>query len=228
MKKATLVLLCMMVAACEPVAGKGASTTDRDPSGVGDASDAGDHAAASGGHGSMASSGGSDTGTDIGSEADGGNALPEDEDAALRRALLDKGVACSVVENDIPEARFRRIEDDYDRCVATCIIGAPCDSVANYYCNPGQQDSLATCIGSCSTGPADGFECADGTKIPHAFVCDITLGDCPGTDDEGKQCGTYSCDDGQVLYSDDLRCDAFPHCSDGSDELRCGLTCGGA
>jgi hypothetical protein len=171
------------------------------------------------------------SGPDAGNPAvDGGSSEPlpsPKDDPGLRKALLDKGLACNVVDQTIPGTyNLGKVQDDYDRCAVTCIVNASCDDVLNLYCE-GQEDALTACIDRCPMSPSDGFKCADGTKIPHAFVCDLIAGDCPGGDDEGKRCGTYSCDDGQVLMAEDVRCDATPDCDDGSDELRCSFTCGG-
>jgi|GEM_PF-6697185 len=227
----TLIVLCVAVAACSGnSSGKSDRATDRDPSTAGGSNDDAGGSSSGGGaqDGSVQSDGDSSANT-----SDAGNSSPAIDGGptdvpALRKALLDKAYACNVVDDVIPGTfNLGKIQDDYDVCAATCIVGASCDNVLSLYCNPGQKDMLTACIDRCPMHPANGFKCADGSKIPRAFVCDLLPGDCPGGDDEGKHCGTHSCDDGQVLKAEDVHCNAVPDCDDGSDELRCSFTCGG-
>ena len=77
------------------------------------------------------------------------------------------------------------------------------------------------CSEKCTVTPADGFKCADSSTIPHAFVCDLNK-DCPKGEDE-KNCGTFTCDDGEILASREIKCDGVIDCGDESDEPGCPL-----
>lgn len=75
---------------------------------------------------------------------------------------------------------------------------------------------------------ADEYSCAGGFQcIRRDWLCDGDM-DCPSGDDESedtcqKRCseGYFTCAD-QSCIPDHLRCNKFPECADGSDEVDCG------
>jgi hypothetical protein len=145
-----------------------------------------------------------------------------DDDATL---LADANA--HIDECGLPETeRETEIEDELDRCLARCIIDAPCDEFVAFICEESTSGSLITCGAKCFTSvPADGFDCGDGEKVAHLYLCDGDENCANAKDEEG--CDDYTCADGEVLPPPtDIECDGSEDCADGSDEAGCPDICG--
>jgi Low-density lipoprotein receptor domain class A len=148
---------------------------------------------------------------------DGGTA----SDLELERQYIDKLKACGMYEPSVDPAEYR-IRDEFDRCMGRCALAAGCPQLVSLACD--EDDSpLLTCLLACPDPPSDGFRCRDGSRIPHAALCDL-VPDCPAEEDESG-CGEFRCADGEVLPAKSARCDYFDDCEDGSDERGCTFQC---
>jgi hypothetical protein len=169
-----------------------------------------------------------DAGTIPGSDDDAGSTdTPSLTDMALERMVRDKLNTCGVIDRlAIGHANLGSVIDEYDRCTARCIIEASCADVFTAYCGDTSADrGVAACTANCDTSPVDGFACADGTMIPQSFYCDLRE-DCAGGEDEGvERCGSFGCNTGPEVPSEDIWCDNVPDCEDGSDENGCIFVC---
>ncbi|MFT3924920.1 MAG: hypothetical protein QM778_20460 [Myxococcales bacterium] len=171
-----------------------------------------------------------DAGQDAGPD---GSVISADDRLAL--AVEAKLRKCEVVVGAGP-FNAGKVEDNYDRCVGSCITSASCSNLKNAFCG-GVVNAFSNCTKACNTHPADGFLCADGvTRIRHTAVCDdgVLASDakCPGGDDE-LNCEKFTCDDGDKI-SAKYRCDGTSvegaksslfGCKDGSDEKGCAVAC---
>jgi hypothetical protein len=160
-------------------------------------------------------------------EADSGTGKPTDDagadaDAALAAELRAKFEQCKV---DPPGADAQtKIEDETARCSARCIVAASCDDVRGLACTSSPStNALLTCLRQCPMHPADGYGCSDGTKIPHAALCD-GFANCTDQGDEAA-CGEYVCADGTKVSSERAKCDGDADCPDASDEAGCPAIC---
>jgi Low-density lipoprotein receptor domain class A len=146
---------------------------------------------------------------------------PADPYAELAARQLAKAKACGFYEPSA-DPDIYLVLDAYDACLATCVIDAPCARLTGMLC-----DALEsfTCWDDCELEgvPADGYRCRDGTRIPHAYLCDFEA-DCQGGEDEAS-CGEYRCASGETLPNSMARCDYIADCADESDELGCSLSC---
>lgn len=160
-----------------------------------------------------------------------GDAGPGDdtggEDDELRSDLIAKTLECKIHPGTPSEDEYS-IKDDYDRCAARCVIAGTCDDLRELACTSGglptNANPFVACLEKCPFDPADGYACSDGTKIPHAGVCD-GFEDCEDEADE-TDCGEHVCDDGETISIGEVTCDGFEDCSDGSDEAGCPAVCG--
>lgn len=183
----------------------------RDDAGLRDAGDA--STSLDGGTGTSDS--GSDGGP--GSAPDGGTSGGNTTD--LKNAFGQKAVQCGLTTDAEDAASEAEADDAYDRCLIQCLIAADCNALLAVFCErPGSTAGVEACARACPLAPADGFACADGTKIPHSFACDGE-GDCPDSSDE-TSCAAQ-CADGTPLASEALECDGKSDCADGSDERGC-------
>lgn len=141
--------------------------------------------------------------------------LPADVSAKLKECKIADLKALAVREE---------IEDESDACVGRCIVRSPCADLKEAVCEARGVGSFLACLESCPLEPKDGFACNDGSKIPHALVCD-TAPDCGDGKDE-DDCPPYTCRDGQKLTGKlDVECDDRKDCQDGSDEEGCSPLC---
>jgi hypothetical protein len=144
-------------------------------------------------------------------------AVDDDTLAALVRAKLEQCGVLGAGEHSEPPVR-----DAYDRCVAACYLGAACPAVHATRCDEPDED-LLSCMKDCNQASfADGFDCG-GEKVRYAWVCDTFLDCANGNDEQG--CGSFRCDDGQLIASSAVRCSGDRECDDGSDEAGCAPWC---
>jgi hypothetical protein len=139
----------------------------------------------------------------------------------LAARLLDKRKSCRVFDDKADPSTYA-VVDAFDVCIAQCWITASCGEVRASFCTD-TETSFWRCLAACDEHPADGFECGDGQRIPHADVCN-TVDDCSDGADE-HACGSYLCKDGTTVPSSHLRCDLMFDCADRSDELGCAFSC---
>jgi hypothetical protein len=142
---------------------------------------------------------------------------------------LASGFVARLRECDIlspGEYNDHEIQDDFDRCLARCTIEARCQDLEAICSERLSSNAFFTCSFDCEDSTfADQFECDDGARIPHSSLCDL-VEDCDGGEDEGRpDCGTYTCDDGEVLLASEVKCDGVEDCGDGSDEKGCATFC---
>jgi hypothetical protein len=143
--------------------------------------------------------------------------------------VRDKLESCGVLDPDSTAmANVGKVRDELDRCVAACLLGAPCEEIKLAFCDEHDEElELNRCAIVCDTRISrdiqDGFECDDGERIPYGYVCDL-YPSCSGGEDEAD-CGTFTCDDGRVIPSAAIQCDATYHCIDGTDEMGCAFAC---
>jgi len=205
------ILILLAATACGDGDGGGTPTGGDDAGANGGGDDAG---ANGGGDDAGANGGGDDAGANTGTNSGNDAQLLADANAKLKECKADS-----------PSYLFVEIQDDLDRCLATCVAAGSCSDLKDFVCSdaPPLEGALVTCIQDCPEVPADGYECMDGTKIAHLSLCDGT-DDCEGGEDE-KDC-SYECADGEKLDFSDAKCDDFEDCSDGSDEVGCPNICG--
>jgi|GEM_PF-7055049 len=161
-----------------------------------------------------------------------GSVISEDDRLAL--AVEAKLRKCGTVVGEGP-FNVGLVEDDYDRCVGSCVVNSSCSNLTRNLCG-GETNAYGNCTANCSTRPADGFLCNDGSRIRHTAVCDDDLlakdAKCPGGEDE-LNCEKFTCKDGDKI-SMKYRCDgtsvegakaSILGCKDGSDEVGCAVAC---
>ena len=155
--------------------------------------------------------------------SDGAKTSPSDAElsADSKARLRECGVLGAGTYDDGP------VQDAFDRCVMQCTIDADCADLKPALCSDEEPTSsaFASCAEAClGSTLADQFKCDDGTRIPHAFVCDLEV-DCTGGEDEGTHCGHHRCTDGETISIKDTHCDGYADCGDGSDEDGCAVFC---
>lgn len=155
----------------------------------------------------------------------GGSSAPSNSaDTKLASDIVAKQKGCKVYEGPSANPANDTIQDEFDRCLGTCVLAASCEELKDVECADSPQESnLLTCAKKCPAAPKDGFECADGTKIPRASVCDGDQNCASAEDEDG--CDGYTCANGEKLSNDEARCDQIDDCSDGSDETGCANLC---
>jgi len=158
--------------------------------------------------------------TDAGLDAGADTGAPSDRES-LEQQTVAKLKQCGLYELE-GDANQYSVEDTYDVCVAHCTLSASCDLMKQLVCAE-RFNSFTQCLVDCDDAPSDGFRCADGSRIPHAGLCDL-LEDCPDGEDE-TSCGQFVCSDGEIIPTRSARCDWYEDCGDGSDELGCMLNC---
>jgi hypothetical protein len=146
---------------------------------------------------------------------------PLTPDQVLEASYSKKFLECSGLNGGTLPADYFTIDDDYARCIANCVLADSCDNIGSWFCGGGATNgkgSVYACINKCPLAPGDGFACAGGKTIPHAYVCDLgSQLDCSGKDDEKNCTLDFQCGSGERLPMR-LRCDGYPACDDGSDE----------
>jgi hypothetical protein len=142
-------------------------------------------------------------------------------DLELERRAIEKLKMCGMFEPSVDAAQYN-VEDEYDRCTARCLLAAACAQIASTVCDDAD-NALANCVLDCPDPPSDGFRCRDGSRIPHAALCDL-FPDCAGEEDESG-CGQFRCADGDSIPARSARCDYVEDCADGSDEQGCAFSC---
>jgi hypothetical protein len=164
--------------------------------------------------------------TDAGAPAsvvpDAGPVVPPlTPDQMLEASYSKKFLECSGLNGGTLPADYFTIDDGYARCIANCVMADSCANVGTWFCGGGATTGKGTvyaCINKCPLAPTDGFACANGKTIPHAYVCDLgSQLDCAGKDDEKNCTLDFQCGSGERLPMR-LRCDGYPACKDGSDE----------
>lgn len=142
-------------------------------------------------------------------------------DLELERRAIEKFKMCGMFEPSAAQTQYS-IEDEYDRCAARCALTASCAEIASSVCDQAD-DAFTDCLLDCPDPPADGYRCRDGSRIPHAALCDL-VPDCAGREDESG-CGQHRCANGELIPASSARCDYIEDCADGSDERGCAFTC---
>ena len=142
-------------------------------------------------------------------------------DSELERQHIEKLKACGMYEPSIDPAEYS-VQDEYDRCFARCVIASSCPQLTGLVCEDAE-NALYDCLVACPEVPSDGFRCRDGSRIPHAALCDL-VPDCEDEEDESG-CGEFRCMNGEILPAKSARCDYIEDCLDGSDERGCAFSC---
>jgi Low-density lipoprotein receptor domain class A len=145
-----------------------------------------------------------------------------DPDLALSAALENKlkNECSAVFTAGSWSNEFFAVRDDYERCVASCFVNGSCTDMKSLFCNS-TVNPVVQCVGACNAHPADGFLCGDGSRIPHAYVCDLGMSqNCPDNSDEAHCAGDlFTCGSGAKIPRK-LVCDLIAICSDDSDETQ--------
>lgn len=169
-------------------------------------------------------------GTDAGS-GDAGTASGDAgtrSDSQLATDTTAKLMQCNAYDGPPRDPSDEKIEDEFDRCAARCVIEASCASLTEFLCSeqePSASNPALLCFKKCPQHPSDGYACSNGTKIPKSSQCD-GFADCEdGADENG--CGTYRCKDGEEIDDTHVECDGFDDCIDASDESGCPAACSG-
>lgn len=146
---------------------------------------------------------------------------PLTADQVLEASYSKKFLECSGLNGGTLPADYFTVDDAYARCIANCVIAESCENVGTWFCGGGASTGkgpVVACVNKCPLAPSDGFACANGKTIPHAYVCDLgSQLDCAGKDDEKSCALDFQCGSGERLPMR-LRCDGYPACKDGSDE----------
>lgn len=225
---ATMVAHAALLVACrdpdrpEPVDAGAAVAVVPDAGSLLDASIGAD-AAASGEAGPLAdATAEAGAGGDSGPTAEAGaEAGPLASDLDLERRGIEQAKACGFYEPSQDPAGYV-VQDEFDRCLTRCWLAASCAEIDAYLCEDAL-NALDRCIVECPLQPLDGFRCADGSRIPHALVCNLEA-DCPDDEDE-MNCGEFRCSNGERIPASSARCDGWEDCLDGSDERACASSC---
>lgn len=143
------------------------------------------------------------------------------EDVSLEERTIAKLKQCGLYEAEGAPNQYS-VEDAYDVCVAQCTLGASCAAMKQLVCED-RDSGFTDCLDGCDDAPRDGFRCTDGSRIPHAALCDL-FPDCANDEDE-RACGEFVCADGEIIPARSARCDWIEDCLDGSDERGCMLVC---
>jgi hypothetical protein len=112
---------------------------------------------------------------------------------------------------------FFAVRDSYERCVATCLVDAACNTLKSTLCRTTQQTTTVdSCIAACDITPTDGFACGDGNSVTYAVVCDLES-QCANGADQASCADRFTCTNGKTIPTR-LVCDGLDACGDGSDE----------
>ncbi|MET0284059.1 MAG: hypothetical protein ABW352_06305 [Polyangiales bacterium] len=124
---------------------------------------------------------------------------------------------CGVFTQGKLPGDFFAVRDSYERCVATCLVNAPCNVLKSTLCRSTQQTTAVdTCIAACDIAPTDGFACGDGKTVTYAVVCDLES-QCTNGADQANCADQFTCTNGKKIPTR-LVCDGLDACGDGSDE----------
>jgi hypothetical protein len=168
-----------------------------------------------------------------GAVSDAAVVLPSDVDASIQDAATPTadqllGAAteakvrseCQVFGEGKLPSDFFAVRDSYERCVASCVVGASCAALKGTFCRTNQNPtSVDSCISACTFPPADGFACGDGSTITFANVCDLQAQCANGSDQ--ASCELFRCTNGKQIPAR-LVCDGLDGCGDRSDETNQG------